>query len=526
MPSRVGIEHLRRALWSKLEDGSVRGTDLEPVVLAALRSTNVDWLQRVFRYTSVQDLKPIERGHSTFREPKPAQVAGEVLVGHSVPGGVPVRLRLSEFRSHVFLAGQSQSGKTTLARLIASQLVRSARVVVFDIEDEYAPLATQGSDWLLLPFRYWRRNHFVGPARVDPGEWLNQLATVLEEAFGITPLSASQMRGLASRMLERGQSLSWPTMLEALRHLSSRGASFKALYVRVLNLLAAYRDQFGVKVGFLPSDILQRSVVLGLKNLASDQRLFFYADLYSFHSAREDVKAATTLKGVWFFDEYHSLMDARWQGKEPLSFKMLRQISKRGTGLVVCEQSPVTLDARARTNYATRCFFGQRDRTNINYVADSLDLTQDQREAYKWLPPRHFVMQHPRVPFPFVVRVPESTLPRASSRQVDECVRATLGVLGFDKANVRDENGYSTGSQTRGHDEDVLSYLNGIAAYPEVPTTQRDKLLGLGTAKAAALRKRALDRGLIEQVRVNPGGRGKSYVGLKLTAKGQGLLGR
>ena len=51
--------------------------------------------------------------------------------------------------------------------------------------------------------------------------------------------------------------------------------------------------------------------------------------------------------------------------------------------------------------------------------------------------PKHFITQHPRVPFPFVVRVPDVAMPRPSSRQVEQCVQRSLELLEFDKADIR-----------------------------------------------------------------------------------------
>ncbi len=504
----------------------MRGTELEDAVRAALKSTNLDWLLRMHRYVGIQDLGSMQASRTVFREPTPGDVAGDVLVGYTVPSGIPVGLWFRDFRGHVFVSGRSGVGKSALTWLIASQVVASKTVTIFDIEEEYATLAADSEAWLLMRFQHWRRNHFVGPLALAGADWLERLTGVLEEAFGLTPLSMAQFRAFVSGMREAGDSLTWPALLEHLRPLAMRSASHKALYYRILNLLSSYGDQYGVTTGYALRDVLGRPLILGLKNVSADQRLFLYADLYSYHTAAEDVKTATALNGIWIFDEYHSLMDAAWRDKEPLSFKMLRQISKRGTGLVVCEQSPATLDARARTNYATRCFFSQRDRTNINYAVDSLDLSQAQREFYKWLPPRHYIMQHPRVSFPFVVRVPDLAIRQPSRDEIERRIQRSLEVLGFSQADARAQAGarpaHRTGLEPA---DDLLTYLRAIVQYPNMPATDRDKQIGIGPAKAAALRRQALAEGLVERVSVNPGGRGKAFLSLSLTAKGRTALG-
>ena len=128
--SRVAVEHLRTALWSRLDDGSLRGSELEPVVRAALQSTYISWLQRIYRYVGVQELAAPDRGKILFREPHPGQVAGDVLLGYTVPSEIPTYLRWADFRGHVFIAGQSQSGKSTLARFVVTQLVSDRSVLV------------------------------------------------------------------------------------------------------------------------------------------------------------------------------------------------------------------------------------------------------------------------------------------------------------------------------------------------------------------------------------------------------------
>ena len=110
MANRVAVEHLRKALWEKVQSGALRGTRLESIVVAALRSTNLDWLQRVFRYVAVQELAaPATENREVFafREPPPAAVTGEIFVGTTLPSGIPVCLRITDMRSHVLISGQS-----------------------------------------------------------------------------------------------------------------------------------------------------------------------------------------------------------------------------------------------------------------------------------------------------------------------------------------------------------------------------------------------------------------------------------
>ena len=68
--------------------------------------------------------------------------------------GALVHLRYRDFRSHALMAGQPQSGTTTLAQWIVAQLTGRGSVSVFDNENEYDSLITEPGDWHLMPFRH------------------------------------------------------------------------------------------------------------------------------------------------------------------------------------------------------------------------------------------------------------------------------------------------------------------------------------------------------------------------------------
>jgi hypothetical protein len=209
---------------------------------------------------------------------------------------------------------------------------------------------------------------------------------------------------------------------------------------------------------------------------------------------------------------------------------MLRQVSKRGTGLVVCEQTPSALPVQARTNFGVRCFFYQTDRTNINYVVDSLDLSPAQRAAYKRLRKREYLLHHPNVPFPFIVRIPNVALLRPTKTQIEACRRDTLEFFDFDRADKRAVSGIhaSTGGayEYRFPDEDLRKYLRGIRENPGIGVSARDKKLGLSPKTGQRLREKAEADGLITRRKVKKPGRGRPFDELELTEKGEAILGK
>ncbi|MDA2913908.1 hypothetical protein MYX77_08130 [Acidobacteriia bacterium AH_259_A11_L15] len=105
----------------------------------------------------------------------------------------------------------------------------------------------------------------------------------------------------------------------------------------------------------------------------------------------------------------------------------------------------------------------------------------------------------------------------ASVAEIEDRKRETL-------ASLRCEEPKQSNS-TSGLSRELLSYLNIIRDNPGMQATKRDQLVGISLRKGSRLRKQLQELGLIEEIQANPGRRGQAFVDVRLTPKGEALLG-
>lgn len=72
--------------------------------------------------------------------------------------------------------------------------------------------------------------------------------------------------------------------------------------------------------------------------------------------------------------------------------------------------------------------------------------------------------------------------------------------------------------------DEQISYLKHILNSPETSATQRDTMNGISLKDGSMLRKQLRELGLVEEVHVNPGVRGKNFKQVRLTQKAKDLL--
>lgn len=146
MAGQQAVERMRSYLWSLVEQGALsEHQEMADTVLTGLQSTNPEWVPAIFKWAHIQGLnrrdgKPEEK--RLFREPRPEQLKGRILIGHTVPNGYPVSLPLQSFgqRAHVLVTGTSGTGKSTLLNFMAVQLMEHVPVTIYDFLNQSAPV--------------------------------------------------------------------------------------------------------------------------------------------------------------------------------------------------------------------------------------------------------------------------------------------------------------------------------------------------------------------------------------------------
>ena len=392
----------KETLLRLLEENRIDG-ELRKLLEAAIASNNELLLKRAGRLVAVQDLRGQE-----FPFNRSEMLSGSVELGQSW-NGFPVRLYEEDLTQHLLAVGQSGSGKTTLFY----NLYESVGVPVwfFDLKQDYRHLASR-DDLLVLPWSKLRLNPLRPPNGVSPRRW----AQVFSEMFGHSTalLSGSKNYLLKSVIkLYRAYNLfeevsePFPSLfeLQALIEADSMSYMRKSSNYRdtVLNRLEAMNltagTVFDCSQGYDLEELLRQDVVFEFDGLSRDVQNFLmeilFAYVFEFRLAQNQRDSG--LRHLFFLDEGKRIFSVYKERQNASGLPEIDELTAKmrefGEGLVVGDQEPSKLTDSIKANTYTKVLLPLGDRKQFDEVADSLNLSERQREFAQGLGTGEAVVQ-------------------------------------------------------------------------------------------------------------------------------------
>ena len=144
-------------------------TDVLEVVLAALRSSDFQWIVDVTKWVKVQDLgvqEEVIAKRKLFHEPTPRMLTGQIYTGETVPSGYKAMWPLTGFeRGHMEISAASGGGKSTFANFIAPPIAQHVPVTVLDPLDQHH--VVMPPNFGIFDFKDYRRNPFEPPYNME-----------------------------------------------------------------------------------------------------------------------------------------------------------------------------------------------------------------------------------------------------------------------------------------------------------------------------------------------------------------------
>ncbi|MXR40066.1 DUF87 domain-containing protein [Halobaculum sp. WSA2] len=335
-------------------------------------------------------------------------LSGGVEVGRSY-SGFPVRLDEEGLNQHLLAVGQSGSGKTTLFY----NLYREVGVPVwfFDLKQDYRHLS-QNHELLVLPWSKLRLNPLRPPEGVPPRRW----AQVFSEMFShSTALLSGSKNYLLKSVIKLYQAYNlfecvsppYPSLfeLQALIEADSMSYMRKSSNYRdtVLNRLEAMTltagTVFDCSQGYDLEELLKRDVVFEFDGLSRDVQnflmevLFAYVFEYRLASNQRD----SGLRHLFFLDEGKQVFSVYKERQSASGIPEIDELTAKmrefGEGLVVGDQEPGKLTDSIKANTYTKFLLPMDDRRQFDEVADSLNLSERQREFAQGLGTGEAVVQ-------------------------------------------------------------------------------------------------------------------------------------
>ncbi|WP_418285908.1 ATP-binding protein [Halorubrum sp. DTA46] len=282
----------------------------------------------------------------------------------------------------------------------------------FDLKQDYRHLASRDSDLLVLPWSELKLNPLRPPNGVPPRRW----AQVFSEMFGHSTalLSGSKNYLLKSviklyRAYNQFEEVSepFPSLIElqALIEADSMSYMRKSSNYRdtVLNRLEAMNltagTVFDCSRGYDLEELLKRDVVFEFDGLSRDVQNFLMEILfaYVFEYRLAQNQRDNGLRHLFFLDEGKRVFSVYKERQNASGLPEIDELTAKmrefGEGLVVGDQEPGKLTDSIKANTYTKVLLPLGDRKQFDEVADSLNLSDRQREYAQGLGTGEAVVQ-------------------------------------------------------------------------------------------------------------------------------------
>jgi hypothetical protein len=384
--SRFNTENLLE--FAKRND-LLQDPEVQRLVLAAGVSES-DYLQKLASQGVLG--KSVGRWRYPFSS---LRVSGRIRLGNDFPGR-PFLLSEGNLTQHLLAVGQSGSGKTTLFY----NLYESVGVPVwfFDLKQDYRHLDSR-DDLLVLPWTELKFNPLRPPNGVGPRRW----AQVFSEMFGhSTALLSGSKNYLLKSVIKLYQAYNlfeevsepFPSLfeLQALIEADSMSYMRKSSNYRdtVLNRLEAMNltagTVFDCSRGYDLEELLKQDVVFEFDGLSRDVQNFLmeilFAYVFEFRLAQNQRDSG--LRHLFFLDEGKRVFSVYKERQNASGLPEIDELTAKmrefGEGLVVGDQEPGKLTDSIKANTYTKVLLPLGDRKQFDEVADSLNLSERQRE--------------------------------------------------------------------------------------------------------------------------------------------------
>lgn len=484
-------------------------------------------------------------------------VKGDIALGNVMEGnklGFNFSLPLSIFTEHIGIFGQSGSGKSFLCKYIALQLIkRGIHVWFFDFEDEYSDLCIENpSDFYILDPVNIKVNPFQNPPNTKPLEWFEKLMNVLRESLYLRDGSINMIGEILFQQLKMRGVLEggndYPALKDIYKEINklrfrvnSRNAGYwESLNNRCTDLVKL--PMFDPKQGLDFPMLMNKSVVFKLGGLSDyHQNLFVNYMLTYISSYRE--KAGEKDLMVLLLDEGHRIINyekaKRADLAEPISFECARNFRKRRVSLILSDQIPSLVPASWMGNLGTRLVLRLSHGGCIRSISEALALEQEQKAFISEIPRRAMILHYIGWSKPFLIQIPELGFERIDRRIIEEFIKERSkelkyvpyeedGMIIESREDKKEEEVKKDKEDKTGKREDhvrllkdEMDYLESIIREPFLAFTKRDEKLGISGWRGNRLRKKLMNKGIIEKATINTGKKGGVINLSEITRKGR-----
>lgn len=471
-----------------------------------------------------------------LKKPFAHEVSGDVRIGHVMNANIIFGLMLNEINQHTLIFGRSGSGKTNLNRVIQFEFYRNKiPFLSFDLV-KFANRYIKKYIPELLILRWQKefyKNLLEPPKGVNLDEWMMTFAEIFSEAFGLFAASKSLLIEVLKRLYEKFDSKNkkkYPTIHDLHNALEQRRKEAKSKFQRVeLDYIDRIRNktlaisltlgkQLNVERGLSFEMLLNHYVCIELVGINSSEiQTFLVSLIMAWISAYRTANFhSSTTRHVILYDEAaHAFGKSYRDVKEPFLIGCTRRFRESGEGLILSDQSIMSLHDVMKSNIYTMICLSQSSPKDIKEAAQILGIVPPAME-----PGQGIIKLAGRYVSPALLSFPYIEPQYISEEQVDELNKNDRILQDFLASVKFRENHPIKTKEKEATDNKVKEWL--IAVYQhqfKKAITEIAQIIGLPNSTCSRLNKTSVNMNLVKIIQV-----GKSRYPI-LTKKAYKLIG-
>jgi hypothetical protein len=477
--------------------------------------------------------------------PKSVDCSGEIPLGqvkYLDKGLYPCALDLKAINRHVFIAGATGSGKTTLARHIIRELhTRKLPFLIVDWEKSYRNLCCEFDDVEVITvgqdINPLYLNPLVRPPGIETEEYIKSLLALMAEDYLSGAGSDTVLMECMIKAYEQHTQPTFENLKQiVLKHTSKGGGArgrrmlWDQTVERIISFLSrgAIGQVLGTKKHYPLEKLFTRNVVLEMGGVESprDRKFITHVILNWLHLwTRFHGIHAEQLNQVVVFEEFHNIT---LKSKEDnLISNMFRESRKYGIGIIAIDQTPSEIPNAIFANANSKISFGLSTNQDIKAMAGAMNMPSFTHNYFSMLKTGEAIIHvNQRSPDPFVITVPLHENDKTSLNIADSELQSRMlpySAIYELELSLSDEQNPSRPSQTsdtpppqaektppKTTRNDHLSFdpieklfFTDIAAHPFDGIDKRTKRLGLHPEVITALHQSHCRKGSLSAVTVD-----------------------
>ena len=336
---------------------------------------------------------------------------------------------INEEEVHTLICGQTSCGKTTLLKILFSQVLLFNKINpyektyswIFAKAPDFRSLLKIDKDILFVTFKEIKINPLEPPPNINPIEWAGIIADVWIQAFRLYDASKSLLIECLQTLYDKYSPHGYyPTLFDLYDYLKglkfsafSRTARYQESVLNrltglIYSSLAPVFDCSRSHINYL-TDL---NVVFELLYLTSEQQVFIvnYLLSYLFHYKLINETGSRHFVAI---DDANLIFDVSYEKRPdlglPIIHHLLTTVRKSKINIFACTQTPHQIGASMHSNSFAKIMFSLSNGKDIEVMQHSMGIRDSEQKDYCYkLKPREAVVKFSaRYQEPFLARIPE-----------------------------------------------------------------------------------------------------------------------